>query len=51
MSKYEALIRNPATGSVTRMVIQADSHMDAKYIFESQYGAENVSQMGIVLYE
>ena len=51
MSKYEAYIRNPANSSVTRMVIQADSYTDAKYIFESQYGANNVNNVSIVLYE
>lgn len=51
MSKYEALIRNPATGGVTRMVIQAASWQDAKYMFESQYGANNVNGVNQVLYE
>ena len=49
MSKYEAYIRNPATGSTSRMVIHADSFTDAKYIFESQYGAENVNNVSQVL--
>jgi hypothetical protein len=42
MKSYVAWIRHARTGASFRVVVQAETLLDATLMVESQYGAENV---------